>query len=638
MTTTRSRKDSTRPGLAPRRRASARVLVLGLALVAAGLGGGARANHQSGHYNGYLEASDGTLLMWQVVTPNPAVWGPGPYPIVVDYSGYEPATYFFDGLKDTFLGQGYAVAGVNVRGTGCSGGKFDYFERIQWQDGYDAIEFLAAQRPDNPDAPYHFSNGDVAMVGKSYPGITPLYVAATRPPHLRAIVPGSFFGDLYRDIPYPGGILNSVFAAGWSFGSQPANSFEQWFDGVTGLDQTCIENQALHAVNPVINPFVQGVQHQWDDDLFHQRSPNYFADRVDVPVLAQIAWQDEQVGSRGLDWVTRLRPEIPYRVVVSNGDHGEYYGSFVKPEIFRFLSYYVKRQVPAGDACAGAGSYEAALACYQAEPRVLANFEVGPGRVPNWQTRYPAWPVDAEVWRLTMHEDGRLDEAPHAEAEDVTRYLYQFPLGSNSYGTTDGLPGDLPFVDFWQMQPPEGTVATFTSPPLESDHLLVGSASVDFWVSSTATDTDFEVMLTELRPDGAGGWSEQYVQKGWLRATHRILDDVLSTPLRPYQTHQLGDFAPLIPGQPAKVRVEIFPFGQLLRAGTRLRLTIEAPTTLPELWGFAALPTPAVNVIYTDAAHPSSIALPLVPITQTIPAERACGTIRNQPCRPARDA
>ncbi|GAC1416787.1 MAG: hypothetical protein NVSMB57_12070 [Actinomycetota bacterium] len=65
----------------------------------------------------------------------------------VDYSGYEPATTIFDGLKDTFLGQGYAVAGVNIRGPGYSGGTFDYFEPVEWQDGYDAIEFLAdAQR------------------------------------------------------------------------------------------------------------------------------------------------------------------------------------------------------------------------------------------------------------------------------------------------------------------------------------------------------------------------------------------------------------------------------------------------------------------------------------------------------------
>ncbi len=61
-----------------------------------------------------------------------------------------------------------------MRGTGCSGGTFDYFEPIEWQDGYDAIEFLATgKRPDG--AP--LTNGDIAMVGKSYPGITQVFVA-----------------------------------------------------------------------------------------------------------------------------------------------------------------------------------------------------------------------------------------------------------------------------------------------------------------------------------------------------------------------------------------------------------------------------------------------------------------------------
>ena len=102
------------------------------------------------------------------------------------------------------------MAGVNVRGTGCAQGTFDYFEPKEWYDGYDAVEFLARQP---------WSNSRVAMVGKSYPGITPLYVAATRPPHLDAIVPGAFFSDLYRDVAYPGGIQNVVFAAGWGLGS-----------------------------------------------------------------------------------------------------------------------------------------------------------------------------------------------------------------------------------------------------------------------------------------------------------------------------------------------------------------------------------------------------------------------------------
>ena len=40
---------------------------------------------------------------------------------------------------------GFAVVDVNMRGTGCSGGAFDYFERLQALDGYDVIETVARQ-------------------------------------------------------------------------------------------------------------------------------------------------------------------------------------------------------------------------------------------------------------------------------------------------------------------------------------------------------------------------------------------------------------------------------------------------------------------------------------------------------------
>ena len=55
---------------------------------------------------------------------------------------------------------------------------------------------------------------------------------------------------------------------------------------------------------------------------------------------------------------------------------------------------------------------------------------------------------------------------------------------------------------------------------------------------------------------------------------HRKLDDAQSTPLRPFQTHQATDVQPLVPGAATKMRVEMFPFSQVVRAGRRLRLTI----------------------------------------------------------------
>ena len=53
--------------------------------------------------------------------------------------------------------------------------------------------------------------------------------------------------------------------------------------------------------------------------------------------------------------------------------------------------------------------------------------------------------------------------------------------------------------------------------PLTRTTAIAGPGSVDLTLASTAADTDLEVTVSEVRPDG----TEVYVQSGWLRASHR---------------------------------------------------------------------------------------------------------------------
>jgi dipeptidyl aminopeptidase/acylaminoacyl peptidase len=126
---------------------------------------------------GYLTTRDGTKLAINVQLPGPA--GQGPYPTLVEYSGYG---YANPAGAESSISQiatllGYAVVDVNMRGTGCSGGAFDYFEPLQGLDGYDVIETAARQ----PWALHH----KAGMMGISYGGISQLFVAATGPPAWR---------------------------------------------------------------------------------------------------------------------------------------------------------------------------------------------------------------------------------------------------------------------------------------------------------------------------------------------------------------------------------------------------------------------------------------------------------------------
>ena len=85
-----------------------------------------------------------------------------------------------------------------------------------------------------------------------------------------------------------------------------------------------------------------------------------------------------------------------------------------------------------------------------------------------------------------------------------------------------------------------------------------------------------------IRPDG----TEIYVQSGWLRASQRQLDTAASTDLRPVQTHLEADAAPLVAGEVTPVRVELFPVAHPFRAGSRIRLTVDAPGNARGVWVF----------------------------------------------------
>jgi predicted acyl esterase len=158
---------------------------------------------------------------------------------------------------------------------------------------------------------------------------------------------------------------------------------------------------------------------------------------------------------------------------------------------------------------------------------------------------------------------------------------------------------------------------------------VVGPASADLLVSSTAQDTDLQVTVTEVRPDG----QEQWLQRGWLRLSHRKLDAELSTILRPYHTHRESDAAPLTPNTPVLARVEVMPFAHVFRAGSSIRLTVEAPTGVTLGHRFDYLKTPAVNTVHHDPVVGSRLVLGTIPGGRALKPLSACNTVNMEPCR-----
>ena len=177
----------------------------------------------------YITMRDGVSLAATVRLPPGKTLADGPFPTVIEESGYAIASPHSlidaelhlngESTSDplvpdsaTVVGSliapllGFATVSLQMRGTGCSGGAFDLFDLPTTYDGYDAVQIAAAQ----PWA----ANHKVGMVGISFSGISQMFVAGTRPPGLAAIAPMSLTDDLYST-GFPGGMFNRGFAGSW---------------------------------------------------------------------------------------------------------------------------------------------------------------------------------------------------------------------------------------------------------------------------------------------------------------------------------------------------------------------------------------------------------------------------------------
>ena len=549
----------------------------------------------SGPYRtGYVTMSDGTELRYTVYLPSAT----GTFPTLLQYDGYAAGTNPYENGQDQFgprmLARGYAILGVNVRGSGCSAGTFDVFEHQWARDGYEVVEWAAQQS---------WSNGHVGMFGTSMPAIMSLYVAALRPPHLDAIAPAAALADLYRDVAYPGGIFNASFPTAWTVLQKAGDQDIPLVVAADGGDTRCLGYSAAHNAPDRIVA-AQARAHPYDDAFWSRSLRDRMAD-VTAPVLSMTSWQDEQVSSRVMSAYALLDPATSWHVM-TNGDHGT---SITAPAFGNvqeaFFDHFVAG-VPNG---------------FAATPHVQVWHELDRTTwTPGWVTTHASPPVPAPLsFRLTP--TGGLVVGGPVPSGSVS-YLYPglAPVAAAGAGE--------PEAEGLGYQAP-GTGATFTTAAFASPVELFGSASADLWVSSTATDTDLQVTLSEIRADG----QETYVQRGWLRASHRALDTARSTTLLPYHPHTAAASAPLTPRVPERMRLEILPFGHVFRAGSRLRLTVEAPAGATGLRVFRILPAPAVNTVWTGAGHESRLVVGTLTATGVPAAYPACGSLVNQPCR-----
>ncbi len=641
---------------------------------------------------GYMTMRDGTKLAYSVHPPTDVINALGedlppevtsqilntvPSPTLIEYSGYGYARPSGpqSGIAALANIMGFTVVDVNMRGTGCSGGAFDFFEPLQSLDGYDVVETVARQ-------PW-VAHDKVGMLGISYGGISQLFTGQTQPPSLAAITPLSVI-DSPQTTLYPGGMLNNGFAYNWaqerireSRAADPAdpnNGAQSWaVDRVREGDTTCAANQDLHPEAADLEQKIRSNDH-YVPEVVDPLSPVKFVDKINVPVFMACQWTDEQTGGHCPTLAKRMTGTDKKWFTFTNGTHVDSLSPETFNRLYDFLQIYVAREPPITkmpliqlaapvvvqaifgiDGPGGAPPlatlpldpiqllplHSLAKQAFEDLPSARIMFDNGAGHsnagwpYPGFERSFDSFPIPSTVARSWyVGPGGTLSDQPAAgdAADGFTWDADARPL-TNFTGNTGSGDGGLwtatpPYQ--WSQDPPGSAVAYATN-PLAQDTAVVGAGRVDVWVRSSAPNVDLQATISEVRPDG----KETFVQGGWIRARSRKLDEANSTELEPMPSFRLADRAPMPADRFEKVTIPLYYEGHMYRTGSRIRVRISAPNGDQPIWAFEETePAGQADVaIGYGPGMPSRLALPVIPGVSAPTALPPCPSLRGQPCR-----
>jgi predicted acyl esterase len=626
---------------------------------------------------GYLTTRDGTRLAIDVHPPQdvtnaasaalqPPDLSAGPTPTLIEYSGYgyaDPAGPQ-NGIAIIANLMGFTVVDVNMRGTGCSGGAFDFFEPLQSLDGYDVIETIARQ----PWVLHH----KVGMMGISYGGISQLFTAQTQPPSLAAISPLSVI-DATQTTLYPGGLLNTGFAVAWAkeriHDALPAGpkAGQSWaYKQIQSGDQTCKANQDLHGEAVNLLAKIRANSH-YKPAVADPLAPITFVKKIKVPTYMACQWTDEQTGGHCADLAEHFTGTKRKWFTFTNGTHVDSLDPETLNRWYDFLELYVAQQAPIDNAAAiQAGApliyqqamgingvtlppdpiqqqptYDGALAAFEQLKSIRVLFDNGAGGSqagapnPGFEQSFASFPIPGTVARSWyLASGGALAARPpaHPGTNSLTWNARGRPLTDftgDTAGGTNGLWTATP--PYTWMPNPAGSAASYLTAPLSENTTVIGAGAVRAWIRSSTPNVDLQVTVSEVRPDG----KETFVQNGWLRADERKLDAAKSKPLEPVLSLRAADVSPLPPNRFAEVTIPLYYEGHAYRAGSRIRVTIAAPNGDQPIWSFSQTQPKGRSTVAIgfSKARPSSLALPVVPNVDVSTGLPPCPGLRGEPCR-----
>jgi predicted acyl esterase len=426
---------------------------------------------------------------------------------------------------EKWVPDGYACVRVDSRGAGRSPGFMELHAPREIKDFYDCIEWAAAQA---------WSNGKIGLSGISYYGTNQWRVAALQPPHLAAICVWEGYADRYRDSTYHGGILCTM--TGNTFNMQmktvqhglgergpKSRVTGELVSGPETLSEQELEKNRFNLMGDVKS-------HPLDDQYQKERSAEW--SKIQVPLLSCGNWGGQGLHLRGnVEGFVRAASKQKWLEMHGSSHWALFYTDYGIALQKKFFGHFLKGEDTG----------------WKKQPPIQLNIR-HPGE--KFAIRHEhEWPLARTQWtKLKLNPaDRSLSDAPVTKADTVT---------------------------FDAM----GDGVTFLTDPLKQETEITGPSAATLFVSSSTSDADMFLVLRVFDPSGKEltfhGALDPHtpIGQGWLRASHRKRDPRLSTPYRPYHTHD--EVQPLTPGHPVELDIEIWPTCIVIPAGYRIGLTV----------------------------------------------------------------
>ncbi len=537
-------------------RTAALLIAIGLTSLAPAYGAQYNARHV------WVPMADGVRLAADIYLPEGAQ-DTDEFPVLLEYLPYRKAESSAQShsLYSYFLARGYAVARVDIRGTGNSEGvtiPYEYSD-IELDDGEVVIDWLSRQ---------DWSTGKVGMFGISWGGFNSIQMALRNPPAMKAFVAVMATEYLYQeDVHYIDGIMHTD---SWMMSNDLYNSMPGAPEFI--LDEAWLENRFNQ------KPSVYAYMHQQRDGPWWDRaSARGRYDEIKVPGFHIGGWYDGYRNSlpRMLEHV-----EAPVKAMIGPWDHSFPHNAWPAPEVewrheaVRWFDQFLK------DVDTGILD-EPKLAVY-----VRNYYPPDPAieRIPGhwrWEDGWPIERVQKQQW--FVHANQGLSTEP---AEAATQTL--------KYTPSVGLEGGGPTM-WWgsitpDQQPMDDYSLVYDSEPLSESLEILGRPVANLNVSADARRANWVVRLSDVAPDG------QVTQVGGaaFNGTHR---------------NSARDPEDIVPNEAFPLKIELHFTSWVFPEGHKIRIAI-SNGMWPMLW---PTPTPFSSTLRIGGDNGAGIELPVVP-------------------------